>query len=96
MATATERAYELKDKIHELAQAMAPEDAIAFPELFKTWSKGTTYVGGEKVTRRGEVYKCNRKHIAKAGWEPEKEEKWTKLVVEEPVEEPVEEEPVNE
>ena len=72
----TERAYAIKDKMHELAQAMSDEDSLAFPELFKTWAKGTTYAKDEKVVRRGQVYRCLRKHQAKAGWEPELLEKW--------------------
>ena len=79
MAMTTERAYELKDKTHELAQAMPDAEAVLFPELFKTWAKGTTYVKDEKVTRRGEVYRALRKHVAKAGWEPEKLEKFEKV-----------------
>lgn len=83
MATTTERAYELKGKMHELAQTMADEEAILWPELFKTWSKGNIYGNGEKVLRRGELYRCLRKHTAKAGWEPEKEEKWEKVTIDE-------------
>lgn len=79
----TDRAHEVKAKMHELAQAMSDADAIAFPELFNTWKKGVTYANGEKVVRRGEVYKCNRKHQSKAGWEPESDGKWEKVTVDE-------------
>lgn len=77
----TERAYAVKAKMHELAQAMSDEDALAFPELFDTWKKGVTYANGEKVVRKGEVYRCTRKHVAKAGWEPEAGEKWEAVTV---------------
>lgn len=84
MATTTvERAYVLKDKMHELAQAMPDAEALQFPELFKTWGKGNTYAKGEKVLRRGELFRSKAKHQAKAGWEPEKLEKWERVVVEE-------------
>lgn len=83
MATTIERAYALKDKMHELAQAMPDEEALQYPELFKTWAKGTTYLKDEKVLRRGTLYRCLRKHVAKAGWEPEKLEKWEEVVVDE-------------
>ena len=83
MATSVERAYELKDKMHELAQAMPDAEAVLFPELFKTWAKGTTYLKDEKVLRRGTLYRCLRKHVAKAGGEPEKLEKWEEVVVDE-------------
>ena len=81
MATTIERAYALKDKMHELAQAMPDEEALQYPELFKTWAKGTTYLKDEKVLRRGDLYRCLRKHVAKSGWEPEKLEKFEKIEV---------------
>lgn len=84
MATMTvERAAEVKQKMHELAQTMTAADALAWPELFKTWAKGTTYVKDEMVMRKGTLYKCLRKHQAKAGWEPELQEKWEEVVVDE-------------
>ena len=84
MATTTvERAYVLKDKMHELAQAMPDTEALQFPELFKIWGKGNTYAKGEKVLRRGELFRSKAKHQSKAGWEPEKLEKWERVAVEE-------------
>lgn len=83
MATTVERAYVLKDKMHELAQTMTDVNALAYPEFFKTWAKGTTYAKDEKVMRKGTLYRCLRKHQAKAGWEPEKLEKWEEVKADE-------------
>lgn len=54
------------------AREMPDADAVRVPLLFPAWYVGVAeYAAGERVERRGRLYRCLQKHQPRLGTEPE-------------------------
>jgi len=51
-------------------QGYDDESAVAYTELFPSWSESGTYVVGDRVKHNGILYKCVSDHDSQAEWIP--------------------------
>ncbi|MEI7030548.1 carbohydrate-binding protein [Streptomyces pratensis] len=62
------------DFVLDVAQSPDPTDPPTDPptEPGTSWSSGTSYRAGDRVTYGGVAYRCLQAHLAMPGWEPPK------------------------
>ena len=65
------KAKQLRQLIEQLSVTLDDETALTGVELFPRWTIDRAYVVGDKVQRKGKLWRCIQAHTSQAGWEPE-------------------------
>lgn len=75
----------VREAMDKAGNMLTDEQAATVVSLYKEWESGIDYLGGERRTYNGNLYRCLQAHTAVKTWNPEDAPSlWAKVLIPNP------------